>query len=316
MTALQAVTRLLRNFSPEEQSIPSSVTYPGRVEDCLDALNDAFTELVELSPSFLRKDSRGKLLNDPAAVTMAVTAGSTAATIAGASYATWMPGCTVVIAGSSIDNEILEAAASGGDYILTLRYPFDGSTGNASATVFHDAVTIAATELEIIEPLQLFGAGELHQVGGPSDLNKLLDPEEDYGRRPRRSRTSSIIRRSEVTDAPAVYWVESHVPSAAASEMVRRLRIFPLPRAAATLAYEARIAQPVYATADGTVIPLSERHASAILMPVATYLLTRSPFFRAGNNTEAIKSGYEAAIAMARELNPKPRSGFTFKPRS
>lgn len=312
MTVTQAVTRLLRHFSDEERSIPSSVTYPGRCEECLDALNDAFTELVEFSPAFLRKDTRGRALAAPASVSLAVTLGSTSATLAGASYATWMPGSTVVIAGSEIDNEILESTAAGADWTLTLRFPFDGATGSKAATIYNDAFTLLASEIEIIEPVEILGVAELGKITGPADLKFPLDTE-DYSRRTRRHLTSPS-RRSQVTGDPAVYWVEDHVPSSTASEMVRRLRVFPLPSAAGTLSYESRIAQPVYATVDGTVIPLSERHASAVLLPMAVNNLRRSTYFISGSKERQIEADYAKAVAMARNLSPSPRTGPVFRP--
>jgi hypothetical protein len=312
MTITQAVTRLLRFFSPEERSIPSSVTYPGRCEDCLDALNDAFTEMVELSDEFLRRSNRGKLLNDPAAVSLTLTRGSTTASVVAASYATWFPGCSVVIEGTEIDNEILEASVNGGNYDLTLRYPYDGTTGAHNATVYHDAITLAGGEVELIEPVEIFGLRELVQVSDASQLS-VARSDEDYGLRTRRHVATSI-RRSDYTDAPAVFWMEDHVPSSTSSEMVRRLRIFPFVRETCTLSYGARIAQPYYSAVDTTVIPLSDRHASSILLPIAAKRLMASEFFQHGQKNAQVESGYQAALAIIPRTNPRPKTGPTFRP--
>lgn len=312
MIVTQAVTRLLRFFSPEERSIPSSVTYPGRCEDCLDALNDAFTEMVEMSDSFLRRSGRGKLLNAPAAVSLTLTGGSTIARVASASYATWFPGCSVVIDGTEIDNEILEAAANGSNYDLTLRFPYDGATGTRAATVYHDSITLAGGEVEIIEPVEILGLRALVQVADASQLS-VARSDEDYGLRTRRHVATSI-RRSHYTDAPAVFWMEDHVPAASSAEMVRRLRIFPFVRDAATLSYSARIAQPVYSSIDTTVIPLSDRHASAILLPIAAKRLMSSQFYQHGQKDAQIEAAYAAALALIPRTNPRPKTGPTFRP--
>lgn len=313
MTVTQAVARLLRFFSPEERSIPSSVTYPGRCEDCLDALNDAFTEMVELSDSFLRRAGRGTLLNAPAAVSLTLTRGSTTASVASASYATWFPGCSVVIDGTEIDNEILEAAANGGNYDLTLRYPFDGTTGAHNATVYHDSITLAGGEVEIIEPVEILGLRELVQITDASQLS-VARSDEDYGLRTRRHVATSI-RRSHYTDAPAVFWMEDHVPAASASEVVRRLRIFPFVRESSTLSYSARIAQPFYTDPTAsTVIPLSDRHVSSILLPIAAKRLMSSQFFQHGPKGAQIEAAYTTALAIIPRTNPRPKTGPIFRP--
>ena len=48
MNIAECAANLLRYFSPEERSIPDSVTYPGRNAEVLTAINGAFQELFGL----------------------------------------------------------------------------------------------------------------------------------------------------------------------------------------------------------------------------------------------------------------------------
>jgi hypothetical protein len=83
MTINQAAVRLFGLFSPEERSIPDSVTYPGRNAAVAGALNGAFQRLFSKEGPWVRKDTRAALIYAPTAVTVAVTNGSTSATVTG-----------------------------------------------------------------------------------------------------------------------------------------------------------------------------------------------------------------------------------------
>lgn len=303
---------MLRYLAPEERSIPSSVSYPGRCEDALAALNNAFSELVAVAPEFFRKDGRGTAINPPVTVSIAVTNGSKAAVITGASWASWMEGCTIAIDGSDIDNEITAASASGGDYNVTLRFPVDRSSGTVNGTVYHDSFYLQSDELEWVAPIEILGVAELSSITGPGDI-KLPRDTEDYGRRTR-THLQTPTRRTQATGRPAVFWVDESLTSQAAAPR-RRLRIFPIPRDAGTLAYEARIAPPAYSDPGATTtIPLSEAHASSILLPIAIYHFQTSPFFRQGPYAAAIEANYQRALALATRADPSPKSGPSFRP--
>lgn len=105
MTINEAAIRLFAYFSPEERSIPDSVTYPGRNAAVIGALNGALQLLFAKSGPWVRKDERGALLIAPTAITLSATNGSADATVT-SGWQDWMEGCSIIIDGHTAENQI------------------------------------------------------------------------------------------------------------------------------------------------------------------------------------------------------------------
>ena len=123
MTVNDIAVQLFGHFSPEERSIPDSVTYPGRNAAVKNAINGALQEVFSSGSPWVRFRERGVLLYAPATVSIRVTKGSTAATIAAADWENWMSGCAIQIDGGGIQNRIENDSRD-----VELKFPWDGES--------------------------------------------------------------------------------------------------------------------------------------------------------------------------------------------
>lgn len=130
--------------TPANQAFPIE---PTDLDDVLGCLNAAFQEYFTLSPTEVRESNLGAVLNAPTAVTVNVTAASSAiASFTG--YATWMLGCTIRIGDDDQDNEISSQTL--------LARPYMGSTGAAvTATVYGDSVQLDQTISQVLDPVAI-----------------------------------------------------------------------------------------------------------------------------------------------------------------
>jgi hypothetical protein len=315
MNVTEFIARLLRHFSPEERSIPSSVDYPGRAEEALDALNSAYAELITLGPTYQRQEARGKLLRAPFTMTgVTFTEGSDTATVADAEYQSWMTGCTAKPEATEIDNEILESSSSGGTTTIKLRYPYDGSTGSKSLQVWNDTITLDPDEERVVEPVTILNRRHLTQVKSAEQIG-LQRPEFDYGSYKRRSISSAPVKRATAA-TPEIFWFEHHTPIASdTTAPLRRMKVWPLPPEDLTLSYHAKLSPPFYEDPESTDdLPLPAAVVIGVLLPIAEFHLSTCPFFRTGIADTQIQANYQLARTKAEELQPATRSGFQMRP--
>jgi len=124
MTVHTIAQQLLTHFPPEQRSIPDSASYPGCNASVLQAMNGALQEMFTGSAPWVRKDERGALLHAPSvSVAIDVTYGSTLSTISAGTWQDWFSGCSIVIAGGSITNQIRNNSRQ-----VILKFPYDGVT--------------------------------------------------------------------------------------------------------------------------------------------------------------------------------------------
>lgn len=307
MTVTEAATRLLTYFSTEEREIPDHADYPGRNGDVLKAINGAAQELRGLGPAWRRKRSATIRLKAPTTITVSLTADSTAGTILAADWQDWMTGCTLMVAGATAHNQILTATGSP-DKTVALFRPHDGDTGDFSATVLHDAISLAADTLGVLKPISINGRSPLSPVTSPQHLHNKI-PTEDFGRRHYRPQA---LASEQTTGTPATYFVDNQLQDATGDPSFRIL-ISPAPRVAMWLDWRETVSFPRFAAIDGTIIPLAHDQFESVFLPIAAQRLTDSNFFRADHAKPEITRQFTAALAIARATKVQQSPGITLR---
>lgn len=299
MTITSAALRLLAYFSPEERSIPDSGTYPGRNAAVAGAMNGAFQRLFAGQGPWVRKDSRAALIYAPTEVSIAVTNGSTAATVTG--WQSWMAGCLIVIDGDENENRIKNDAAA-----AVLKIPYGGTTGTRTATVWCDTVTVGTDVLEVHEPVTFKGSKltPLPASGTPASLVT----RNDYGTPSYTGFSESGRGLAASAGTPRFYSVDTWTKDAA-TPSGQRIILSPVPNVAGPLEYETTLQAPVVSDLSlTTVLPIPLGLADSVFLPIATMMLFDSPFFRGVAMPDTISAKYQEALATIAKLNPTKQS--------
>jgi len=282
-------------FDPSDRS--NANVFPGLVDgdvdDIVAAINGALQELWEIAPAALRSKQIGALLYGPVAVSLQVTHASSQI-VGFAGYQSWMQGCTIRISGDGMDNELVN-----GD---TLLRPYLGVGGGVSATVFCDCTTPAENVLEIIEPVRT--AAPLYRARSRAAFEF------------RGSTTQHALAKPAGT--PWMYHVDA---SFQAQGMAVRLRVSPMPGAACTITYGAKLRAPAISRADigaasdpGTVFPLPGGWEESVLLPLALQRFTAHPGFRSVAAKDEIQRQAEAARRIIIQAAEPQRAAETLIP--
>ena len=305
MTIAEIATNLLLHFSPEERSVPDSVTYPGRNAAVLEAINGAFQECFGNGSPWLRWDERGALLKTPAAVTISVTEGSTSGTITG--WAAWMEGCTIVIDGHDLDNQIRNGSST-----AVLKYPYGGSTGSKNAMVYQDCIPLASDVLAVHQPVRINGTEILPRPSADVHGRSM----QDYGAHLDFVEVPVVRQRASVAAGqPVSYWVETYTASDTADPTLR-LRLGPANSKAGSIEYRAMLVPPVISSiASTSTLPIPFGFDQTIFLPIARQKLTACPFFRDQGGLEEIGRAYKQALELLNSLHPSKDQGITLRPR-
>ena len=288
-------SQLLTLFSPEERSIPDHADYPGRNGAVLLAMNGALQELFGKSSPWASEDERGAVLRAPASgVTISVIDGSTAATISASTWQDWFSGCQIQIAGASVENRIKNSNRQ-----VILKFPYDGPTCTAAATVFHTSVDLGADVMEVIGKVLVNG----REIRPVTDLSNLRPRQDDFGFSPHAERIAP----------PGVgclgYQVESWNASPTAAPSLR-LRLSAAPTSQAFLEFSA-MTVPLVITdlASIDTLPIPLQFVQSIFYPVARQRLTGCQFYRGGGAAEEISRAYQDALKQLAALNPSKNAG-------
>lgn len=305
MTIAQCATNLLLHFSPEERSVPDSVTYPGRNAAVLEALNGALQECYGNASPWVRWDERGALLVPPAEVTITVTNGSTAGTITG--WAAWMEGCTIVIDGHAVDNQIRNNSAS-----AVLKFPYGGTTGSKTATVYQDCIPLPADVLALYGPVRVDGMEILPRPS--ADVSSRS--QDDYGAHIDFIETPIVRPRASASAGRSMaYWLETWTAGDTADPTLR-MRLGPPNSTSGVLEYRASLKPPVLTDiASTSELPIPFGFDQTVFLPIARQKLTACPFFRDSGGIQEIGRAYREALNLLSSLRPAKDSGFTLRPR-
>lgn len=305
MTIVECATNLLFHFSPEERSIPDSVTYPGRNAAVLEAMNGALQECFGESSPWVRWEERGAILKSPKEVTIAVTNGSKTATITG--WESWMAGCSIVIAGHDLDNQIRNNSAS-----AKLKYPYDGTTGTVSAMVYQDCIALDTDVLAVYGPLR-GNRFTIHPRAEGAYSNRNIH---DYGVHLDILQVDPVVPRvASAAGQPVTYMVETWSDSDTASPVIR-LRLFPANQTVGAIDYRCMLKPPVLSSLSSTnTLPIPFGFVQSIFMPIARKRLMASPFWRDQSGAEEIGRGHQEALDLLKSLTPNKEASITLIPR-
>lgn len=321
MTVFTLIQELARDwgittFTPASNADNTNVRGPsaGDMDSLISGLNAALEEVWEAAPASMFQRPFGAALRAPTTVSVAVTSGSTAATIT--TWAAWMEGCTIRLGGDSADNEI--------SHQNVLMRPYDGTTGTVSGTVYGDCVPFTESALtdssdisHVIEPVRLVGRYCLTAAADRSDFYRrsgLIH----FGNGPYFVSTpGTVVQWNKLIGMPSFYFVENANRTTA---YTTHLRVNPMPDVAYVLEWQARIKPPVYAVTDaysgtdyntdvGTTIVLP--FSFLILKAVARKHLSGDARFVNVAGKDEIDRQYKKAMASIGETRPmgvSPRS--------
>lgn len=300
MTIESLATQLFTDFSPEERNVPDVAPYHGRNAAVLSAINSAMQELFGEGSPWLRYDEKGVVVKPATVVTIAVTNGSDAATITG--WESWMAGCTLQIVGSSVDNQIRNAANP-----VALKFPYDGTTGTKSATVYHNSITVPDTVLHVLDPVR-FNSRKL-TASVTSELPLGIRRDDDFGFDGRFQSIPDPQRIDATLGTPVAYCVETWSPSDSSAPSAR-MRLLPATGEGGFLDYRVMLAPPTITdiTSQDT-LPVPQQFTQSILYPIARKHLSGCPFFRSSSAADEINRSYQEARRMLDKLSPARNQG-------
>lgn len=299
---------LLAHFPFEERTIPDDAAYPGRNAAVVAAMYAALEECYSRESPWIREDDVGDILRPAASVTISVTENSRSAEIT-TGWAAWMAGCTIVIAGHDIDNQIRSDAAE-----CTLKFPYGGTSGSVSATVYQDCLTLDAGVLLPVPPIRVDGRPIPSLMSGSAISNPLHA--QDFGMHQQIEAYDNIDprRASDLVGFVRGCSVESYA-SAGTMVPANRLRLHGTVSATSTISFKAKLKPPVITDLASTDIPpIPHEFVASIFLPIARQKLVASPFFRDQAGKEEIASAYKEARTTLASINTNLPSRFRFQP--
>jgi hypothetical protein len=304
MTTHEIASKLLTYFSHEERSIPDSLTYPGRNDAVLDAINAGLQELFGKGKPWVRKDERGASVNAPTTVSIAVTNGSTEATIADEDWQDWFAGCTCILPGAAVDNQIRNAEAA-----VVLKFPYSGETGTVTATIYHDSVTIGTDVLEVIAPVR-WDRWPIVPLASPTNIPDGVY--QDYGSNYVKPNTGLVIESiADAAGVPRGYFVGTWSAYPNDTQGIR-MKLAPAPAAAGFLDYQVMLAPPIIEDIDDTTLPIPFNFVHSIFLPIAVKRLSDCPFWSGILNQQQVEDAYKTALSLLADGSPNKTGGVRF----
>lgn len=259
-------------------------------------INRGLTHLYTQHPrAFLTEERRAEQIRAPVSATVAVTNGAKTITFSSPAYASWMGGCTLVIAGDSAQNMIVTDA--GGS--PSLLRPFQGlDNAAASATIYHDVIHPGADVEQVMAPVMLDDVGELM----PLDHERARMWFDVDGTSHGACRLFPLPHSTRPIGEPRGYIVERHrVYSTGA--LTCRLRFTSLPDAASVITFKARLQAPSITALSDTSALVPAGMLDAVLKPVCRKMFSSWPHFAA--NGDAIDADYNNALDVLGRYNPQ-----------
>lgn len=266
----------------------------------VNAINGAYEELFMRAPAGLSESEVGGVLREPTSVTLTATQYS--ATISAlTTYASWMIGCTIRVAGDANDNELTGST--------TLARPFMGASGSGiSATVHADAIPLDSTISHVLPPVSILGERCLRMATSREEFIE-SSGQGDYG--------GTILSQKPGGD-PTVAFVDTRFLSTATQNLQKFIRFNRLPASAKSVRFRARLKPPSYTVANigtdvasdpGVQMPLESM--SSILFAFARKRISGDPLFGAMNAMGEIERQYKTAIAQLEASVPYigPKNG-------
>jgi len=297
LSARELALRLARHigvstFDPADPTNePPAGLQPGDVGYLTACINGALGELWNGMPSAFRHARAVSALMAPQPVSLTLTQGSTAISDF-TGYAAWMEGCTIRM--GEWENEILSDQQ--------LLYPHGGPTAPGGSTltamVYGDCVTPQASVTSVSDPI----CAASRDDPGEHPLQRLLHRQAFEAARGALGRAAGV---------PTVCFVETrYLPGQ--TRLGIRLRVYPMPARAGTLAYGTRLEPPAIDAADlgsdtdpEVFFPLPAGWDEAVLLPLALLRFSAHPLFKPTNQRAELVRQADAARAVMLGSTPE-----------
>lgn len=273
MTVRDIALILLRDFGVRSLDPASNLNNrnargisTGDLEAVCQYINGALQELFNDGPAAISERPLGEVLRPETAVTLTATQYSKTIS-AVTTFASWMVGCTIRIAGDSYDNELLSSTE--------LARPYMGTTGSSkTASVWGDAVQVASNVSHLITPINLVGSTRLEVVTTRQQFQYVANDANIRGLRDIGVQES--LTYNKVIGTPAWAFVDTRYDTAA-TYLPKILRVAPMPGQAFTVVGKLKVTPPVITPAnidngDHTTDPnvtLAADWLESVVLPIA-----------------------------------------------
>lgn len=302
MNTAECSEKLLTYFSPEERSIPDSPDYQGCNAAVLAAMNSAMQDLYGKGRPWVRNDSRGALLNDPAIVPITCVHGSAAVTIPPEDWQPWFVGCAITIVGAVGDNRIRAAGI--------LKFPYTGSTGTHLATIYHDSVELDSDVLEVRGRVRLDGR-QLALSLVPDSPDEFHE-NQDFGFQSQYHRPTGYLSASETAGVPVLFSVETF-PAGDEQPSGVRIILHPPPLRGGLLDYAVMLCPPRLTDVTSLAeLPVPFGFIESVFLPIAVKKLRSCPFWRGIVADEEVQADFVNALTLLRDADPARTRGVKF----
>jgi hypothetical protein len=265
MRVIAFTKRLMRDLREQD---PAQMSVDMRME-LLDAINSSIQRVNALSPVHTRITTASLELAPPVSVTLQVENGSNG--FAGYLATDTDLYCTIRIDGDPVDNQITGAGE--------MLFNYDGPTGTAQATLYHDALTLPQSIAEI--------------TGVPMLLDHRTELEQDSTGEMRGSRERAVGR-------PRFWWVEPNaIITMPPGPAVFRVDSLPPTRTriqAEVMTSANRITLEEMLSSEA-VMPFREDTIESCLLPVTRGALAESGLWSNPETKAAASSRAESALA-------------------
>lgn len=271
---------------------------------CLNALNGVLQQIYTLLPdTFWREsDPRSLSLLAPRTISVAVVNGAKSITFVSPAYdATTMEGCTLVIAGDATQNRLVHDVSAS----PTLWKAYAGTTGTVTATLYHDAITLADAE-EVMPPVILDNHYELLPLGSERErqtvdgnLNMVSGRSAGW----QGNWLFPLTQQNRAVHTPTGFLISpaSHYQGA----VTLRMLLSALPDTNYTLTYRVKGTVPARVTAwtDARTWLVPHDYVESILLPMVRHALTTHP--NAPVSVQQTQTGFDTATKILTGLRPR-----------
>lgn len=304
----------VRKLDAEPAGSQLESVQPGDLDDVATAITGAMQEVFDAAPDEMRERRVGSVLHAPASGTVSVAQfGTTITNFAGAQ--SYMPGCTLRLAGDPQDNELGPQAVDGdgnpieGQY--SLERPYMGPGGdNIAASIYHDSLTLDPGVDHVNTPVELPNQAPLYAANDRLDFMRWLGVPLVTDAAGNAMGFPFYYYYQRTVSRPRAWFAEGwYDPSQA--QYVKRIRFGPMPDTNYPVAYRVAMCPPRYSKSDiavdfeggnyadpQTLIPVSNSWVETILLPVALQRFTAHPAFKNESAKAEIGRQYKQALAI------------------
>lgn len=316
-TCQQIAKRALRfwGITSLDASTPAGQTAPieaGDLDDMAGYMTSTLQEIADNLPTESKQQAGSAYLNLPTNVTLTATLGSRTIS-ALTTYAAWMIGCTIRIAGDNEDNEIISSTE-------LARHYAGASASGITATVYADCVALDETVEHVLEPVFVSNQWPLLKAQSREQFLRL-------GRYPMVTDSAGnsfpmgfglpfwCYGQKPVAERPYTWFVDGAYLGSL-DYLPRRLRVSPMPGVAQVLAYTIAACPPRFTSASitagsphtdpGVKIPIPNGWIESIYLPILVQQISGHELFKNREALPEIARSYKAAMARLKDASGAP----------